>query len=62
MRRCNVSGTESYVWVRLGRVDYWLWYWVVVYQMKDWINSDGKTVKPHNLEMNPEDAKKSKKE
>jgi hypothetical protein len=31
---------------------------LVWFQRKDWINSDGKTVKPHNLEENPEYGKK----
>jgi hypothetical protein len=29
-----------------------------VYQRKDWIDSDGKTVKPHDHETNPEERKK----
>jgi hypothetical protein len=34
---------------------------VLVYQRKDWINSDGKTVKPHNHEEIPGYARKAKK-
>jgi hypothetical protein len=32
----------------------------LVYQRKDWINSDGKTVKPHDHEEDPEYANKAK--
>jgi hypothetical protein len=32
----------------------------LMYQRKDWINSDGKTVKPHDHEEDPKYGKKAK--
>lgn len=47
---------------KLDWVDYQLWYWVLVYRRKDWMGSDGKTVKPRDHETNPEKVMKSRRE
>lgn len=57
-RLSNMStGVVSVGWARLSIVVLGM-----IYQRKDWIRSDGKTVKPHDLEVNLEDGNKRRNE
>lgn len=44
---------------RIGLIDGGIGFWFLVYQRKDWINSNGKTV-PHDHKEDPEYGKKNK--